>query len=193
MSRLSATAMLQGMADALPTHPKGDDSSDLASSYEVIGLLVHSYLAAIGFKLSGFNEDKNLRTYPSLTHSPRNRADLPPAEAESLAPRLPPQWNNGYGSIRFVYAHKQSSMRFVISIDKIGSKVEIRGLAIGDENIHRFEKTIGEVVQSKNLPVRITLTGEGEEDRSDLAEKLSKVFTSEEAIACKHIATLRYN
>jgi len=153
------------MADALPTHPKGDDSSDLASSYEVIGLLVHAYLAAIGFKLCGFNEDKNL------------------PEAESLAPRLPPQWNDGYGSIRFVYAHKQSSMRFVISIDKIGSKVEIRGLAIGDENIHRFEKKIADVAQSKNLPVRITVKEEGEEDRSDLVEKLSKIFVSEEAIS----------
>lgn len=67
MSLLSTNAILQGMADALPTHAKGDDSSDLASSYEVIALLVHSYLAALDFKLQGFNEDKTLRTsYPFL-------------------------------------------------------------------------------------------------------------------------------
>lgn len=177
--------MLQAMADALPTHPKGDDSSDLASSYEVIGLLVHAYLAAIGFKLCGFNEDKNLRAFHLEYAFPFLVTDTFLAEAESLAPRLPPQWNDGYGSIRFVYAHKQSSMRFVISIDKIGSKVEIRGLAIGDENIHRFEKKIADVAQSKNLPVRITVKEEGEEDRSDLVEKLSKIFVSEEAISCE--------
>lgn len=185
MSRLSATAMLQGMADALPTHIKGDDSSDLAGSYEVIGLLVHAYLAAIGFKLCGFNEDSNLCMCLSSPQSLGSCTDFSLAEAESLAPRLPPQWNNGYGSIRFVYAHKQSSMKFVINIDKIGTKVEIRGLALGDENIHRFEKKIGDVVQSRSLPIRITMTEGGEEDRGDLAGKLGKVFSSDEAIACK--------
>lgn len=64
MSTLSTDAILQGMADALPTHKKGDDGSDLSSSYEVIALVVHSYLAALGFKLYGFNEDKHLRTSP---------------------------------------------------------------------------------------------------------------------------------
>jgi hypothetical protein len=61
MSQLSTNAILQGMADALPTHKKDDDSSDLASSYEVIALLVHSYLAALDFRLCGFHQDKNLR------------------------------------------------------------------------------------------------------------------------------------
>lgn len=71
--------MLQGMADALPTHPQGDDSSDLASSYEVIALLVHAYLAALNFRLCGFDQDSPMRkswmplaiTLPrrSLTHA----------------------------------------------------------------------------------------------------------------------------
>jgi hypothetical protein len=65
MSRLSRESILQGMADALPTHPKGDESSDLASSYEAIALLVHAYLAAIGFRLQGFDEDKKIRTHSS--------------------------------------------------------------------------------------------------------------------------------
>lgn len=66
MSLLSTNAILQGMADALPTHKKGDDSSALASSYEVIALVVHSYLAALDFKLCGFSEDKNLRSSPTF-------------------------------------------------------------------------------------------------------------------------------
>ncbi|KAH7150483.1 PI31 proteasome regulator N-terminal-domain-containing protein [Dactylonectria estremocensis] len=160
---LSTAAILGGMADALPTHPAGDDSSDLASSYEAIALLIHAYMAALGFKLQGFDEDKRL------------------AECKSLAPRLPPQWNAGFGSLSFVYTHKQSAMTFVIRVDRMGGKVEIRGLAIGDENIHRFERTVRDVVQSSSLPVRITMNGE-HEDRSDLAEKLRGVFVSEQAI-----------
>lgn len=72
-------------------------------------------------------------------------------------------------------------MTFIIRIDRMGGKVEVRGLAVGDEKICRFEKAVREVVQSSNLPVRITMTEEGE-DRSDLAEKLRKVFVSEDAI-----------
>jgi hypothetical protein len=108
----------------------------------------------------------------------------PLAEAESLAPRLPPQWNSGFGSLSFVYKHKQSAMSFVIRIDRMGTKVEVRGLAVGDENIRRFERAVRNVVQSNNLPVRITRTAQGE-DRSDLPEKLRKVFVSEEAILGK--------
>ena len=75
MSAITTTAVLEGMAKALPTHTQGDDSSDLASSYEVIGLLVHSYLVALGFKLVGFQEDRPLGIIfsPFLTH--RNRHD----------------------------------------------------------------------------------------------------------------------
>lgn len=165
MSRLSTDAILQGMADALPTNKKGDDSSALASSYEVIALLVHAYLAALDFKICGFSEDKNL------------------PEAQSLAPRLPPQWNDGFGSISYVYKHKQSSMTFVVRVDRMGAKVEVRGLAVGDENIHRFEVTVRDVVTSASaLPLKMTLTEDGDEDRSDLIEKLRKLFVSEEAI-----------
>lgn len=58
--RLSVASVLDGMAEALPTHDVADDSSDLASSYEAIALLIHSYMATLGFKLSGFDEDKKL-------------------------------------------------------------------------------------------------------------------------------------
>jgi hypothetical protein len=161
---LSVPAILSGMAEALPTHPHNDESSDLASSYEVIALLIHSYLSALGFKLQGFDEDKKL------------------AECESLAPRLPSQWNSGFKSYSFVYSHKQSAMTFSIRVDRMGKKVEVRGLAVGDDNIRRFERSISEVVDSKKLPIRITIK-DNQEDRSDLVEKLRAVFTSEKAIA----------
>lgn len=66
MSRLSVDSIMQGMADALPTHQKDDTGSDLASSYEAIALLVHAYLAALGFRLWGFSEQKPVRTYSHL-------------------------------------------------------------------------------------------------------------------------------
>lgn len=172
----------QRMADALPTHPKDDDSSDLASSYELIALLVHAYMTSLGFKLQGFNEDKRLRMCPCRLLSPPNGSlTLMTAECESLHPRLPPQWNNGYGALSFVYTHKQSSMTFVIRVDRMGAKVEVRGLAVGDENIHRVERSIRDIVDAGGLPIRITIN-DGEEDRSDLAEKIGKALKSEDAV-----------
>ncbi|XEV05720.1 hypothetical protein FSHL1_011007 [Fusarium sambucinum] len=161
---LSVAAILGGMAEALPTHSPNDESSDLASAYEVIALLIHSYLSALGFKIQGFDEDNKL------------------AECDSLAPRLPSQWNSGFKSYSFVYSHKQSAMTFSIRVDRMGKKVEVRGLAVGDDNIRRFERSISEVVDSKKLPIRITIK-DNQEDRSDLVEKLRAVFTSEKAIA----------
>lgn len=74
-------------------------------------------------------------------------------------------------------------MTFVVRVDRMGAKVEVRGLAVDDENIHRFELTTRDVVQSSGLPLRITMTEDGVEDRKDLVEKLRKVFVSEEAIS----------
>jgi hypothetical protein len=81
---LSVAAILDGMADALPTHPTNDSSSDLASSYEVIALLIHSYLAALGFKLLGFDEDKNIRKFTIQYHHDLAHMEQPNASLSLL-------------------------------------------------------------------------------------------------------------
>lgn len=73
-------------------------------------------------------------------------------------------------------------MIFVVKIDRLGSKVEVRGLAVGDDRIYRFEKNVRDVVRSAGLPLRITLKEDGSEDRSDLVNKLRGVFVSDQAI-----------
>lgn len=73
-------------------------------------------------------------------------------------------------------------MQFVIHIDRMGSKIDIRGLAIGDERIAHFDITARDYISSSALPVRITMTSEGTEDRSDLPSKLKNVFISDERI-----------
>ena len=55
---LSLDNILQGMADALPTHVKGDTSSDLSSSYEAIALFAHACMVAVGFRLLGYGEER---------------------------------------------------------------------------------------------------------------------------------------
>ncbi|EFQ34724.1 PI31 proteasome regulator [Colletotrichum graminicola] len=162
---LTPQSILQLMADALPTHPKDDTTSDISSGYELPALLAHACMVSLKFRLLGFDEEKTIEE-----------------EIQSLAPRLPASWNAGYGSLRFVYAHKQSSMTFIIRVSKVGGKVEISGLAIGHDVIHRFDIITKDLVNSAKLPLRITLTEDGTEDRSDLVQKLKDAFVSESAI-----------
>ncbi|KAI1856756.1 hypothetical protein JX265_011397 [Neoarthrinium moseri] len=159
---LHPAAILQGMADALPTHPHGDTTSDLSSSHEALALFAHACMASLGFRLLGFDEEKTIE-----------------AKCRELAPRLPENWNASFNTCAFVYAHQQSALKFVIKIDRIGGKAEIRGIALEDDRIARAEVTTKDYVSNGSLPVRITLTDDSVEDRSDLAQKLQAVFISE--------------
>ncbi|KAI1409201.1 PI31 proteasome regulator N-terminal-domain-containing protein [Hypoxylon sp. FL1857] len=161
---LSPSAILQQMADALPTHPQGDTTSDLSSSHEALALFAHACMTSLGFRLLGFDEDK-----------------LDEARCHELAPRLPPNWNASFNTYAFVYAHQQSALRFVIRTDRMGGKAEIRGLGIHDDRIARVEVTIKDFVSNAALPIRITVNDDGE-DRSNLPQTLQNVFISQSRI-----------
>ena len=100
------------------------------------------------------------------------------AELAQISPRLSEKWNASASSHSFLYAHSQSSMEYVIKVDRLGGKAEIRGIGLGDERISRFEITARDYISNSALPLRITLTDDGEEDRSDLEAKLKDVFIS---------------
>ncbi|KAF3766826.1 hypothetical protein M406DRAFT_350278 [Cryphonectria parasitica EP155] len=163
---LSPQNILQGMADALPNHETGDTTSDMSSSAEALALFTHACMVNLGFRLLGFHEDHKIEQ-----------------ECASLAPRLPSRWNASVSSYSFLYAHTQSSMQFVLKIDRMGSKTEIRGLAVGADKITRLEISARDYISSSALPLRITLRPDGAEDRSDLTSKLQAVFISPERVA----------
>lgn len=73
-------------------------------------------------------------------------------------------------------------MQYVVKIDRLGGKAEIRGIGLGDERISRFEITAKDYISASALPLRIKLSSAGEEDRSDLAAKLRELFISESRI-----------
>ncbi|TEA16804.1 hypothetical protein C8034_v000843 [Colletotrichum sidae] len=163
---LDPQAILLGMAEALPTHPENDTTSDVSSTYELYALATHACMAALKFRLLGFDEEKKIEE-----------------QINAIAPRLPPSWNAGYGSIRFVYAHKQSSMTSIIRISRVGTKIEVSGMAQGHDVIHRFEVAAKDVVNSSKLPLRIPLNSDGTEDRSELHNNISETLTSSSAFS----------
>jgi len=79
-------------------------------------------------------------------------------------------------------------MKFVVRVDRLGSKVEIRGLATGDERIARFDFTAREYISPSALPLRIPFVnqedGSPAEDRgANLHSKLQSLFISESRIS----------
>ncbi|KAL2267285.1 hypothetical protein VTJ83DRAFT_4562 [Remersonia thermophila] len=168
---LSPPAILETAAEALPTHKKDDTTSDVSSSLDAIALFVHACMVNLGFRLLGFDEERKIE-----------------AECARLAPRLPPPWNQSLNSHGFVYAHTQSAMNFVVRVDRMGAKVEIRALATGADRIARFDIPARDYISQSALPLRITMTSDGQEDRSDLPAKLKALFISEERI--KDLSTL---
>ncbi|KAK8118881.1 PI31 proteasome regulator [Apiospora kogelbergensis] len=162
---LSPPSLLQGMAEALPTREQGDTTSYLSSSHDALALFAHACMASLGFRLMGFDESK--------TDEVRCR---------DMAPRLPENWNASFNNCTFVYAHSQSALRFVLKVDRMGGKAEIRGLAIEDDRIARVEVTSKDFISNGALPVRIELTADSDEDRSGLPQKLQAVFINEARI-----------
>lgn len=53
---LSTESILKHMADAIPTHTKGDTGSDVSSSLDAISLFTHACMTAVGFRILGFGE-----------------------------------------------------------------------------------------------------------------------------------------
>ncbi|OIW32589.1 hypothetical protein CONLIGDRAFT_642291 [Coniochaeta ligniaria NRRL 30616] len=151
--------LVKAMADALPSHARDDTTSDLSSTLDALSLFAHAAMATRNFRLVGFNEDQNIEP-----------------EVARISPRLPSNWNASVSSRSFVYAHQQSSMRFIIKIDRLGAKMEIRGLAVGDDRIRRVELAAKDYISSGALPLRISKTDSGDEDRGDLEQKLRQVF-----------------
>lgn len=169
---LSTENVLKHMADALPTHEKDDTNSDISSSYEAIALFAHACMVAVGFRLVGFGEEQKMEE-----------------ECQRLAPRISAKWNSSFGSHSFLYAHSQSSMQYVVKVDRLGGKAEIRGIGLGDERISRFEITAKDYVSSAALPLRIPMTNGGE-DRSTLEQKLKDVFISPSRIQGQSLYTV---
>jgi hypothetical protein len=66
---LSPAAVLDAMANALPTHEKDDTTSDMSSSLDCVALFVHACMVNLGFRLLGFNEDQKIGMQPSLSPS----------------------------------------------------------------------------------------------------------------------------
>ncbi|GAB7361656.1 hypothetical protein MBLNU230_g1706t1 [Neophaeotheca triangularis] len=152
---LSAASISQHMAISLP------QSADpqLRNTYDAIALAAHATMLAVGFRLVGLNEDHRLEAQANATETPS----------------LPAEWNASSGSYSFRYAHVQSSLDYVLKVNRMGNKAVVMGMGIGDDRTCQFDITIQDYTSPSNLP--LTPRSEGS-DVAEVARKLVDVFIS---------------
>ncbi|KAF2873457.1 PI31 proteasome regulator N-terminal-domain-containing protein [Massariosphaeria phaeospora] len=129
----------------------------LKNPYEAVALAVHAGMIAVGFRLVGLGEDDRIEAH---------------ADAHDPQP-LPTQWNAS-SSYAFRYAHAQSSMEYLVKVNRLGGKAVVFALAVGDDKTTSFDVTVKDYLSESSIPVSIS------EDTSteDAAKIIQDVFIS---------------
>lgn len=151
---LSGPTLSYYMISSLP-----QNAQKLTHAYECIALAAHASMLAIGFRLVGLGEDHRIQ-----------------ASSDPNQPSpLPNEWNAQSGSYAFRYKHSQSSMEYLIKVNRMGNKVVVMGMGMGgDERTIQFEVKMGEWVSDGNLPFE---RPEGM-SKEDAQKKLIETFVS---------------
>jgi hypothetical protein len=152
---LSAASLSHMIRASLPK----DASPQIKTSHEAIALASHASMMAVGFRMVGLGEDHKLET-------PSDRDDIH---------ELPAEWNANAGHYSFRYKHSQSSMEYLLKANRMGNKVVVMGMGLGDDKTCSFDVKVQEFVSEGNLPA--TPKKEGVTD-DDAERAIQDVFIS---------------
>lgn len=124
-------------------------TTQLRNAYDAIALAAHASMLAIGFRLVGLGEDHRID------------AQSDPSEPSPI----PTEWNAQSGSYAFRYRHSQSSMEYLVKVNRMGNKAVIMAMALGDDKTHTAEVKVDDFVSAGNLPLELNQSA-SEEDRA---------------------------
>ena len=147
---LSSASLLEIMRKSLP---QPEQAPPLKNPFAAIALFVHSCMLAVGFRLKGLGEDHRIEAQ---------------SESGDIQP-LPSEWDQ-HSSYAFRYAHSQSSMEYLIKVNRLGSKALIFGVALGDDKTASFEVKAEDYISEGSL--------KEQSSEIDLATRLQHVFIS---------------
>ncbi|KAF2083348.1 hypothetical protein K490DRAFT_60562 [Saccharata proteae CBS 121410] len=128
---LSAGSLAVFIGTSLPK----DGNPQIKSPYDAIALAVHAGMIAVGFRLIGLGEDHKIEAH-SEAHSPE---------------ALPIEWNAST-SYAFRYAHSQSAMEYLIKVNRLGNKVVVLAVGLGDDKTATFEVVATDYVSESSCP-----------------------------------------
>jgi len=129
------------MAECLPP----DEQPQLRNPHDAIAIFTHACMLSVGFKLVGLSEDDCLAS---------------PSDQSAPQP-LPSNWNSGSGgSYGFRYSHPQSSMQFLVKVNRLGGKSVIMGLGLGDDKTTSFDVDTKDFTSTSFFPYSSSSNGE---------------------------------
>lgn len=151
-SVLSVDSILDYVSKSLPTTAEGGsvNLSAVKDPYAAIAIFSHACMLAVGFRLIGLGEDDKIGRFAYELH--RHLANLPrdaQSESQDVQP-LPSQWNAS-SSYAFRYAHSQSSLEYLLKVNRLGSKAIIFGVGLGDDKTASFEIKAQDYVSEGSL------------------------------------------
>ncbi|GAB7356671.1 hypothetical protein MBLNU459_g7385t1 [Dothideomycetes sp. NU459] len=127
---LAAHSLSIAMASTLP------EGSLINTPYDAVALAAHACMLAVGFRLIGLGEDNKIEA---------------PAETSTPIP-LPSAWNASSPNNAFRYAHSQSSMEYLLKVNRMGNKAVVMGMGLGDDKTTSFDVRVVDYVSESSLP-----------------------------------------
>ena len=151
---LSAQSLIHYIASSLSANA----SPQLNSPSDSIAIACHAGMLAVGFRLIGLGEDHRIEAHSSPT-------DTQP---------LPQEWNTST-SYAFRYKHSQSSMEYLLKVQRMGNKIQISGIGLGDDKIATFDITTKDYISDSALPATPVTTTT---NTDDTAHAIQTIFIS---------------
>ncbi|KAI9694119.1 MAG: hypothetical protein M1822_003390 [Bathelium mastoideum] len=151
---LSAGSLSSFMAVSLPRN----QSPQIKNPYEAIALAINAGMLSVGFRLIGLGEDHKIEVH-SDAENPQS---------------LPDEWNAST-TYAFRYAHSQSSMEYLVKVNRLGSKAVVMGVGLGDDKTATFDVVAKDFISSSALPATPL---SGETALEDALQPLQNIFIS---------------
>ncbi|OAA57072.1 pi31 proteasome regulator [Niveomyces insectorum RCEF 264] len=157
-------------------------TADITTAYEALGLFVHAFMTQLAFQLVGLQEDQPLdRAGGEQQGNTAQEQEQAHDGQEALwrRGRLPRHWNANPVALSFVYTHPQSSLRFVLRVDRMGARAELRGLATDADQIQRMELSTPNTINTTLLPWQrppVDASGDGGRDDTTAVDSLRPIF-----------------
>ncbi|KAL9089455.1 MAG: hypothetical protein Q9165_005776 [Trypethelium subeluteriae] len=138
------------MATSLPR----DQKPQIKNAFEAVALAVNAGMLSVGFRLIGLGEDHKIGQLMDITLHLQHSLTYGFTETYSDAENpqsLPAEWNAST-TYPFRYAHSQSSMEYLVKINRLGSKAHVMGMGLGDEKTATFEVVAKDFISESSLP-----------------------------------------
>ena len=109
-----------------------------------------------------------------------HRIEELPSDNPDKPQRLPAEWNaNPGGHYAFRYKHPQSSMEYLLKINRMGGKAVVLGMGLGDDKTTSFDVVVKDFVSDGNLPATLAAAVDNDNtDGDDIKRKITDVYIS---------------